>query len=217
MAADALRRPEAWKDVQGIWHRAFMPCVGGKAISLAKLVKLSRAERVFVGRPGGELVHAAVRSGLTVLAADDPHFGPLYSRTANLRDLDELARSRPLGRPKGVGALLLRDLDALLARSGCRVACRSVRPDGSGRPFWDVDLRPIRPQRRSPWPRRFVAIDTEHPWWRSVEQLYRQHPALATCVAADRLAAESSLLVERAEPVRRLAARRALQVREDSS
>ncbi len=211
MAADALRRPKAWKDVQGIWHRGFLPCVGKKTISLARLVKLSRAERAFVGKSGGELVGEALRSGLVVLAADDPHFGPLYSRTANLRDLDELARNKPLAKPRGIPGRLLVDLERLLARHGGRIACRAVRADGSGRPFWDVDLRPIRPRRRSGWPRRFVAVDLEHPWWASVAGLYRSDPALAVCVAMDRLATGAALLAERSGPLRRAVARWALR------
>lgn len=210
MAADALKRPKAWKNVQGIWHRSFLPCVGGKTISLARLVKLSRVERAFVGKPGGELAQEAVRAGLVVLAADDPHFGPLFSRTANLRDLDELARNKPHTRQKGVVSLLLRDVERFLTKGGARVACRAVRPDGSGRPFWDVDLRPIKPRRRSGWPRRFVAVDPAHAWWRALEMLFRQAPELALCVCIDRLVDGSGLLAQQAAGLRRRAARQAL-------
>ncbi len=210
MAADAIRRPDAWKDVHGIWHRSFLPCLGGGFISLARLVRLCRSERAFVGSTGCELAAEARRCGQVVLAADDPHFGQLYSRTANLRDLDELARHKPVARPKGISASLLRELDRVLRSCRVGAVCRAVPAGGSGKASWDVDLRPIRPRRKSGWPRRFVAVDTAHAWWRMLEDLFREAPGTAVAVAMDRLASESRLLWHKAASLRRAAARQAL-------
>ena len=211
MAADALRRPRAWQAVRNIWHRAFLPCLGGRTISLARMLRLARADRALLGSADNELAHWGARQGLAVLDAGDAQFGPVFASTAGLRNLDELARWRPLARaPVGMGLLLTR-IDRLLARAGLRLVCRAVAADGSDRALWDVDLAPLRPPADSLWPRRFVALDPRHGWWRALAERARQAPGLAVALAVDRLAAESRLVAPRAERLRRLAAAQALE------
>ncbi len=211
MAADALRRPRAWQAVRGIWHRAFLPCLGGRSISLARMLRLARADRALLGSAENELARWGARQGLAVLDAGDAQFGPVFASTAGLRNLDELARWRPLSRPPAGMTLLLTRIDRLLAQAGLRLVCRAVAADGGGRVLWDVDLAPLRPPADSLWPWRFVALDPRHGWWQALAERARQAPGLAVAVAVDRLAAESRLVAPRAERLRRLAAAQALE------
>jgi hypothetical protein len=211
MAADALRRPRAWQAVRGIWHRAFLPCLGGRTISLARMLRLARSERALLGSADNELAGWGARQGLAVLDAGDAQFGPVFASTAGLRNLDELARWRPLARPPAGMALLLTRIDRLLAQAGLRLVCRAVAAGGDGRALWDVDLAPLRPPAGSHWPWRFVALDPRHGWWRALAEHARRTPGLAVALAVDRLAAESQLVAPRAERLRRLAAVQALE------
>lgn len=212
MAADALKRPQAWRDVRGIWHRAYLPCLGGSAISLAKLVRLCKQDRAFSGSATVDLAVEAHSCGQVVLAADDPQFGRLYSLTAGLRDLDELARLYADDSERGLQLSFVRELDRLLRATRTGVLFRLSAGLEASIICRDVDLRPIRPGRRSAWPQRFVAIGSRSDWWGSLVLLFKQDPKLATVVAVDQLVADSRLLEPHAEQIRRLAARRALEL-----
>ncbi|MBN2497492.1 MAG: ATP-binding protein [Deltaproteobacteria bacterium] len=211
MAADALRRPAAWRNVDGIWHRPFLPAEGGRMLTLLQLVKLSRAGRVFLGRRAeaeGELVGEALRCKLPVLDPFEPDFGPLYRRVTGLRDLAELVRFKPL-EVGGSDAQLLAGLDGLVSAAAPGIRACAVRGDVDGA-LWDVDLSPIAPCARSGWPARFVAINLEGAWWRAIRALHAHKAPLALAVAADRIASESRLLGASADRIRRAAARGAL-------
>jgi len=67
LAMDAIRRPRAWRDIRGLWQRRFIPCLGKKYTSLARIAKLGMRGRLFVGRQGDQLAKPAVRSGALVL------------------------------------------------------------------------------------------------------------------------------------------------------
>jgi len=205
MAVDALRRPGAWMSIPGLWHRPFIPCLGGRYLSLARAIRLAYKDMLFIGRRGGELAAEAVRSKAWVLDPDSEDFSGLFASLSNLRDLDELERLKPASRSKGLGGGLIREVNRLLRRGGAGVVCRLVtsRDNGLCR---DVDLAPIRPRRGSGWPRRFVAVFEEHPWWQKIAGLYGTAPALAASVAIDRLVGESSLLRPKSAFLRRLAA-----------
>ena len=210
MAADALRRPKAWKGVPGIWHRKFLPCLGNRHISLAQLTRLSRSEKVFVGRTNTDLVEKALRSKAVVLAANDPYFGSLYSRTANLRDLDDLARNKPIKSTDRRTRKLLASINRLLRQSGVKVPCHSVVAENGKKLCWDVDLAPIRTSNADAWPRCFVAINPDNQWWRSLLALHQETPKTAVAIAIDHLCADSQILSCKASVLRRLAAREAM-------
>jgi hypothetical protein len=205
MAADALRRPGAWMSIPGLWHRPFIPCLGGRFLSLARAIRLAYKDMLFIGREGGELEAEAVRSKAWVLDRASEDFTGLFASLSNLRDLDELALLKPMARPKGLGGGLIQEVNRLLRRGGADVSCRFVRGEQNGL-CRDVDLAPIRPHRSSSWPRRFVAIFEEHPWWKKITDLYGTAPALAASVAIDRLVEESSLLKTKSASIRSVAA-----------
>ncbi|HOX43320.1 MAG TPA: transglutaminase domain-containing protein [Myxococcota bacterium] len=211
MAEDALRRPRAWRHVPGLWYRPFLPCLHGRSASLAQLVERIPAGRMFVGRAGDALAEAARRAGALVLDADDPCFGPLFGRTAGLRELAELALDRPLDEARPAEAALLAALAPALASSGAPPCC--LVEAGAERLCHDVDLSPLRPPPGSGWPRRFVALHRAHPFFQGLAGgLGQASPALAAAVLLDRLAEESSLLAAAAPALRRAVARAALEV-----
>ena len=205
MAADALRRPGAWLSIPGLWHRPFIPCLGGRFLSLARAIRLGYKDMLFIGRQGGELAVEAVRSKAWVLDRESEDFTGLFTSLSNLRDLDELALVKPESRPRGLAGGLIHEVNRLLRRGGADVFCRLVRGPENGL-CQDVDLAPIRPRRGSGWPRRFVAVFESHPWWRKISELYGTAPALAASVAIDRLAGESSLLRPKSAAIRSIAA-----------
>lgn len=205
MAVDALRRPGAWMSIPGLWHRPFIPCLGGRFLSLARAIRLAYKDMLFIGRRGEELAGEAVRSKAWVLDRASEDFTELFASLSNLRDLDELARLKPVSRSKGLGGGLIKEVNRLLRRGGAGVVCRLVPGQENGL-CRDVDLAPIRPRRGSGWPRRFVAVFEEHPWWQKITELYSTAPALAASVAIDRLVGESSLLKPKSASLRRLAA-----------
>jgi hypothetical protein len=210
MAADALRRPGAWMSIPGLWHRPFIPCLGGRFLSLARAIRLAYKDMLFIGRQDEELAAEAVRSKAWVLDRASEDFTGLFSTLSNLRDLDELALLKPVARPKGLGGSLLQEVNRLLRRGGADVFCRFARGEENGL-CRDVDLAPIRPRRDSGWPRRFVAVFEEHPWWQKITKLYGTAPALAASVAIDRLVGESSLLKPKSASIRSFAAKSTLE------
>jgi hypothetical protein len=212
MAADALRRPGAWMSIPGLWHRPFIPCLGGRFLSLARAVRLAYRDQLFIGRRGGPLELEAVRCRARVLDRGAKDFADMFASLSNLRDLEELAGLKPVSPPQGPAGELLREVNRLLRRSGAGIPCRAVegRENGLCR---DVDLSPIRPRRRSGWSRRYLAVFCEDPWWQRIAKLHRAAPRLAASIAVDRLVDESSLLRPKSGPLRRLAANLALQRR----
>jgi hypothetical protein len=209
MAVEAIRRPSAWTEIPGLWHRPFIPCLGGRVISLARLLRLATRERLFIGRRENPLARAAVRSGCLVLDRDDEEFLPLFERLTNLRDLEELFELKPAELPSGPEAELLSSVNSLMKTSRAGVRLHAVRPQGE-KIFIDVDLSPIRAgkARKCGMPRRFVAVNTQSDWWRRLSELHTQHPALAACLAADKLCRDSGLVRFKAQAVRRTAANR---------
>jgi len=205
MAADALRRPGAWLSVPGLWHRPFIPCLGGRFLSLARAVRLAYKDMLFIGRRGEELADEAVRSKAWILDRASEDFADLFATLSNLRDLGELALLKPVAHPKGLGGRLIQEINRLLRRSGADVSCRLVQGQENGL-CRDVDLAPIRPRRVSGWPRRYVAVFEQHPWWLKIVNLYGTAPALAASVAIDRLVEESSLLKAKSASIRSIAA-----------
>jgi len=205
MAADALRRPGAWLSIPGLWHRPFIPCLGGRFLSLARAVRLACKDLLFIGRVSEPLAAEAVHSKVWVLDRGMDDFADLFASLSNLRDLAELARLKPVSRQKGLAGGLVLEVNRLLRRGGVGVFCQAVAglEDGLCR---DVDLSPIRPRRESGWPRRYVAVFDEHPWWRRIAKLYGAAPALAASIAVDRLVEESSLFKPKSASLRRLAA-----------
>lgn len=191
--------------IPGLWHRPFIPCLGGRFLSLARAVRLASKDTLFIGRRGEELAVEAVRSKAWVLDRESEDFTGLFTSLSNLRDLDDLALLKPESRPRGLAGSLIREVNSLLRRGGAEVACRLVREPDNGL-CRDVDLAPIRPRRGSGWPRRFVAIFESHPWWQKITELYGTAPALAASVALDRLVEESSLLRPKSASIRSIAA-----------
>lgn len=212
MAADALRRPGAWMSIPGLWHRPFIPCRGGRFLSLARAVRLAYRDRLFIGGRGEQLEAEAVSSKVWVLDRGAEDFADLFASVSNLRDLEELARFKPLSSPPGPAGGLIREVNRLLGRGGAGVLCQAVGGPGNGL-CRDVDLSPIRPRRGSGWPRRYVAVFCEHPWWLQIAELHESAPRLAASIAVDRLVDESSLLKPRSGSLRRLAAILALEQR----
>jgi hypothetical protein len=160
---------------------------------------------LFIGSRGETLASDALRSKAWVLDQGSGDFSDLFASFSNLRALEELARLKPVARPKGLAGALIQEVNRLLRRGGADVLCRYVKGQ-EDRLCRDVDLAPIRPRRGSGWPRRFVAVFEEHPWWLKIVDLYGTAPALAASVAVDRILEESSLLKPRAASIRRLAA-----------
>jgi hypothetical protein len=210
MASDALRRPGAWMSVPGLWHRPFIPCLGGRFLSLARAVRLAYRDLLFIGRLGEPLAVEAVASKAWVLDRGMVDFAELFASLSNLRDLEELALLKPVSRPRGLAWGLIHEVNRLLRRCGAGISCRAAggRENGLCR---DVDLSPIRPRRGSGWPQRYVAVFQEHPWWQKIAELYGAAPALAASIAIDRLVEESSLLKPKSAFLRRLAAVSALE------
>ncbi len=205
MAADALRRPGAWVSIPGLWYRPFIPCLGGRFLSLARAVRLAYKDFLFIGREGEPLADEAVRSKAWVLDRGTGDFADLFASLSNLRDLEELARLKPVSRPKGLAGGLVSEVNRLLRKGRAGVFCRAVAGLENG-PCRDVDLSPIHPRRESGWTRRYVAVFEEHPWWRRIAKLYGAAPALAASIAVDRLVEESGLLKPKSASLRRLAA-----------
>ena len=173
---------------------------------------MCKQDRAFAGSATVDLAVEAYSCGQVVLAADDPQFGRLYSHTAGLRDLDELARLYADDSNRGFQRSLVRELDRLLRAARTDLVCRLCAGLEESMICRDVDLRPIRPGRRSGWPQRFVAIGSRSAWWGSMVVLFNQDPKLATVLAVDQLVADSRLLEPHAERIRRLAARGALEL-----
>jgi hypothetical protein len=211
MSIDALRRPKAWKDVPGIWHRSFLPCLGGKMISLARMVRLCQSGKALLGSSDGELANIACQNGFLVLAADDPHFGQLYSQTANLRDLDELQRFKPDGNISVKQAQVVTLLSTFIKQCKLDVACCPVVVLHEPRVCIDMDLALFKPGKGSGWPQKYVALNLAHPWWEELVELFSARPGPALAVAVDRLVDESSLLKVRARRLRLRAAGQALE------
>ncbi len=209
MATDALQRPAAWRQVPGLWHRSFIPCHGGRLISLARLAQLASRDKIFIGRRDNFLTGEAMGMGIWVLNRDDEDFAEFFSQVSNLRDLDELERLNPHLSENGAARRLIKDMDRFVGRLRLGVACRVVTPVEDGL-FWDVDLQPIRLSATNGWSKRFLGINPRHPWWQNLAVLYQEDPNLALCVAVDHLSQASSLLKPRAALLRRMAAMQAI-------
>ncbi len=210
MASSALRRPQDWNATPGLWESPFVPCLGGKTISLLRLIRLSMRDRLFVGQSGSDLAAEGVHSGAVVLDSADPAFGDLFTLLSNVRSLDDLQRYRPLAAAGDGSGFLLADLNELLQELGVEARARFVHNLGRDL-LRDVDLSPIQPRSTSAWIRRFVAINPNHSWWRSLEDFGPKRRALALCVALDRLATESGLLGPHAQVLRERALSQALE------
>jgi histidine kinase/DNA gyrase B/HSP90-like ATPase/transglutaminase superfamily protein len=209
MATEALRRPRAWREVPGLWHRRFIPCLGGKFITLAGLLKFSIHDKLFIGNSHAGLAVEGIRSGAVVLDGADQDFAGLFGILSNVRAIDELASLKPEKRAKGLSAALVSDLDRLLQNASVGARCYVVA--GLKERLWqDIDLSPIKPRKNSGWVMRFLAINPNHPWWKKLTELYTLSPKVALCLAVDRLADESWLLRPRAAVLRRQVASRAL-------
>jgi len=210
LAEEALRRPAAWRQTPGLWTRPFLPCLGGRFISLAQVIRLSASDKLFMGTSGETLAEEGVRSGAVVLDASDEVFRRLFGLLSNVRSLDEMADMRPLlNAPGSIGALAAA-IDRILQKAKVGARCRAVEGLSSAL-FKDIDLDPIRPRKRSGWARQVLAINPEHPWWQEVCAIYAQRPGVAISMAIDRLAEESWLLRSHAAVLRRRAAGDALR------
>ncbi|MBW1808446.1 MAG: ATP-binding protein [Deltaproteobacteria bacterium] len=209
MATEALRRPRAWREVPGLWHRRFIPCLGGKFVTLAGVLKLSIQDKLFLGTSHEALAVEGMRSGAVVLDGADKDFAGLFGILSNVRDIDELASLKPEKRAKGLCGALVSELDSLMQSASVGARCFLV--SGLKERLWqDIDLSPIKPRKKSGWVRRFLAINPIHPWWQKITNLYAVSPKVALCLAVDRLAEESWLLRPRAAVLRRQVARRAM-------
>jgi len=209
MATEALRRPRAWREVPGLWHRRFIPCLGCKYITLAGVLKLSIQDKLFLGTSHEALAVEGIRSGAVVLDGADKDFAGLFGILSNVRTIDELAGLKPEIRAKGLSAALVSELDSLMQSASVGARCFVVA--GLNERLWqDIDLSPIKPRKNSGWVKRFLAINPSHPWWQKMTEMYRLSPKVALCLAVDRLADESWLLRPRAAVLRRQVASRAL-------
>ncbi|HUU02463.1 MAG TPA: transglutaminase domain-containing protein [Myxococcota bacterium] len=212
LAMDAVRRPQAWRDIRGLWQRRFIPCLGGKHVSLQKIAKLGRQGRLFVGEKDGQLASQAANRGALVLDESDEAFRDLYPLLPNARYLEEIERYKPLPPGSGPAWELLAEVDDFLVRTRAGARCRATG-GLSDRLYRDIDLSPIRPRSTSGWFRRFLAVNLEHALWQALAGVYKTSPRLAVCMAADRLALNSWLLADQAARLRRLAVRRTLDGR----
>ncbi len=211
MLSDAIKRPEAWKGVQGIWHRKILPCIDGKKISLAKLVHIAHKGQAFVGDRNNDLVKAAINSKVTVLDAHDQAFSPLFERIANLRDLNSITDMKPVCIQKGLEAKLVSNIQNLLDDCSAGVLLLPVSNWRKTTAFGDIDLSPIKPGKNSGWRQRLIAIDLNHTWWKDMLELYKESPSVAVCLIVDRLVSDSALLAENGRTIRMKVALRQLE------
>jgi hypothetical protein len=210
MAIDALRRPQAWVEIPGLWNSRFIPCLDGNLISLAGLGRMARRDRLFIASRTNPLAREAVRSGVKVLDRDDEDFTGLFSRLSEMTDLDELLKVAPLEVPSTPAGRLLAEVSRMLKKLGAGAVLCPAPPEEVER-LRDVDLGPIRPARRSGWPRRFIAVNLDHPWWQRLASLHSRNPGVALVAALDELCAKSALLRAKAAMLRRRCAAVALR------
>jgi hypothetical protein len=102
---------------------------------------------------------------------------------------------------------LLASVNSLLKGTRAGVLLHAVEMKQGGI-FVDVDLSPIRARRtrRCKMPQRFVAVNISNDRWRRLAELHTRNPALAACLAADRLCRDSGLVRSRVAIIRRKAA-----------
>ncbi|MBW2702727.1 MAG: hypothetical protein JRF33_18050, partial [Deltaproteobacteria bacterium] len=211
MALDALRRPAAWREVPGIWRRAILPTMNAGRISLARLLDMAELGQAFTASPGNELLAAARGRGAVVLDPEVPYFGRVYRAMSGMRSMDAMLAWCPSS-TGAAEARLLEEITSLLKRAGLATVCRAVRPGETSQVFRWMDLAPLRPVDESIWPRHFVAVVVEHPWWCDLLERFGRLPHWALLAASDRLAAEAGLDATVAQNLRRKAAEQAIAV-----
>jgi hypothetical protein len=179
-------------------------------MSLLEAIERARSNALWVTRQRGELASLAAGAGTPVLDGSHPTFGDVVAALGRGVDLDGYDALRPsddVGAPAVVG--LVAAGNRVLDDAGAGVRC--VLTLGlHDAPVQDVDLSGLRLPRRSPWPRRFIAVNPLSASVGERAELAVVETSRATFLWLDWLLDRSELLAEHAAEIRRRGALNAL-------
>ena len=170
----ALQHPEAFRDVPALYRRPLVPCLAGRAVSLAEASRHAAERRLFRSAGRSELARRTVGARLVVLDATRTE-GRAVADALGAVDLDEwdsfLKRAHRTGLLDFVGRRL-RELGEpwdLYALPALGAPCLLDLPSPEGTT-------------------RIVVLDADEGWLRAAEALRAVRPHAAVLAVADRLA-----------------------------
>ena len=207
-----------WRSTHSIWQRRILPTVSGVPLSVNRAIELAQEGRLWSTRRRSPLALAAVKAGSVVLDAGDAVFGDVISTLGRGTDLAALEGLRPVdptdaSRGQMGGAQgLLRQVNHFLRQAGSSVECR-LCPGLDTVPVRDVDLSRLGLRKDAPWPRRFIAVNPNHPRVCGVDMKMTNVPTDRLFAWLDWLLDRSELLDEKADRVRELAALATLEAK----
>ncbi|MBN2358085.1 MAG: ATP-binding protein [Deltaproteobacteria bacterium] len=214
MLLNALAQPDAWRSARPIWSHPLLPLIGGGRMAVGRALRLARRHRLFAGRAGSPLTDLAVAAGNPILDLGQPLFAPAISSVCGVVDLGRFEPLRPLDPVRAVAPgsrELLAEVSALLRQSGAGEVALLPCDSSQARTFFDVDLRQLRLPGHGAWPRRYIAVACQSPYFLACVEQRATRPTLARFRLAHAALRSSLFFVERQEQLLRRAALQTLR------
>lgn len=213
MLINALAQPAAWRSARPIWSHPVLPLLDGGRMAIGRAVRLAQRHQLFAGRSGQALSQLAVAAGTAILDLGHPQFASAIASVRGLIDLGRYELLRPLAADAELvphGRALLTAANQLLRDSGSDVVLLPFAGN-QARTFFDVDLSELRLPANPTWPRRYVAVASESPFFCACAEAMGERPGLARFRLVHAALRSSLFFVDRFPRLLRGTAQRALQ------
>ena len=213
MLINALAQPAAWRSSRPLWSHPVLPLIGGERMAIGHAVRLAQRHQLFAGRTGQALTELAVAAGNPILDLGHPQFASAIASVRGLIDLGRFELLRPLAADAALvsrGHELLATTNALIRDCGSDVVLLPFA-GSQARTFFDVDLSQLRLPGNPTWPRRYVAVASESPFFCDCADAMAERPVLARFRLVHAALRSSLFFVDGFARLLRGAAQRALQ------